>query len=92
MPTFPLLSIWKTVVVAKAEVEELTVKSGTVPPGEPETENLPQGVVVPTPSLPDTETWSVDASPRVVLSWTVKFPAMVVTPCEVEPERTRLLP
>ena len=35
---------------------------------------------------------SPDASPSVVWSWTVRLPAIVVSPCEVEPERTRLLP
>ena len=35
---------------------------------------------------------SLDASPRKVWSWTVRLPATVVSPCEVEPVRTRLLP
>jgi hypothetical protein len=34
---------------------------------------------------------SVEASPKVVLSWTVRFPAMVVAPVVVEPERIKLL-
>ena len=36
--------------------------------------------------------WAVEESPRVVESWMVKFPAMVVAPWEVEPVRTKLLP
>ena len=45
----PLLSILKTVVVAKAAVELLTMKSGAVPPESPATDNLAPGVVVPMP-------------------------------------------
>ena len=34
---------------------------------------------------------SEEASPRVTLSWTVRFPAMVVAPVVAEPERIKLL-
>ena len=45
----PLLSILKTVLVAKAEVELETIKRGAVPPETPAIDNLPEGVVVPIP-------------------------------------------
>ena len=45
----PLLSMLKTVVVAKAEVELETINRGARPPATPATENLPEGVVVPMP-------------------------------------------
>ena len=52
----PSLSILKTVVVAKAAVELLTVKRALVPPGAPATDNLLQGEVVPMPRLVPSKT------------------------------------
>ena len=47
----PLLSIWNTVEVAKAEVDVDTINRGTVPPAAPARESLPDGVEVPIPTL-----------------------------------------
>ncbi len=61
----PFESIWKTVEVAKAELEVLTRKSGTVPPAAPATESLAAGVDVPIPTLPLLRIVKADGSDEV---------------------------
>src|SRR3989344_3983224 len=64
MPTSPLLSIWKTVEVAKRDVEDEMLKSGVLCPDLPATESVANGDVVPIPKLPAVVMTSVLVAPR----------------------------